>query len=90
MSCCSATRIEVRKTETVSSSPTAPIMPSVSARPCRNARGRVPQMRLSARSMTAKTHEPAHSVTTMQLMMTPVPTLESERTVARRNSPEPG
>src|SRR5215213_2711970 len=51
--------MDVRKTERMSSTPTAPIMPSVSARPWRNVRGRVPQMRLSARSMTAKTYEPA-------------------------------
>ena len=74
----------------MSRSPTAPIMPSVSARPCMKPRGRVPQMRLSARSMTAKTHDPAHSVTTMALMSRPSRPPASDLIVARRNSPEPG
>ena len=89
-SCWTATSSDVTSTETVSSSPTTPIMPSVSARPCRNAREVVFQMRLSARSTTAKTHEPAQSTTTTQVMMTPVPKSESERIVVSRNSPEPG
>src|SRR5918912_2683041 len=88
--CCRLTSMEVTGTETVSSSPTMPIMPRVSARPCRNAREVVFQIRLSARSTTAKTHEPAQSTTTMQVMMTPTPKSERELIVDSRNSPEPG
>src|SRR6185503_17999689 len=81
---------EVSNTEKASSIPTIPIMPIVSARPCQNARAVVCQILFSARSMTAKTHEPAQSVTIKHVMRAPVPTEDIERIVSRRNLPEPG
>src|SRR5687767_4329226 len=85
-----ATTTDVIRTDSDNNAPTIPIMPTVNARPCQNVRDVAPQMRLSARSITAKTHEPAQITTTTQVMITPVPTDESERTVSRRNLPEPG
>ena len=59
-----------------------PIIPIVSARPCQNVREVAPQIRFSARSITANTQEPAHKTTMKQLMSTPGPTEENERIVS--------
>ena len=67
-----------------------PIMPIVSARPCRKVREVAPQIRFRARSITAKTQEPAHSTTMKQLMSTPVPTDENDRIVSCKKAREPG
>jgi hypothetical protein len=40
--------------------------------------------------MTAKTHEPAHIVTSTQVMIMPVPTADIEPIVSRKNLPDPG
>src|ERR1043166_277281 len=85
----SATRIEVTTTENASNKPTSPTMPIVSARPCKNVRETAPQMRLSARSTTANTHEPAQNTMITHVRTAPTPISENASIVSRRNLLEP-
>ena len=62
-----------------------PTIPIVSARPCKNVRDVVPQIRFSGRSTTAKTHEPAHNTMTTQVMIAPMLRSENAPIVSRRN-----
>src|SRR5262249_39688590 len=87
---CSATRIEVIKTESDKSTPTIPIIPTVSARPCQKVRDVVFQILFKERSMTENTHEPAQTTMMTQLMIMPVLTEESDRIVSRRNFADAG
>src|SRR5262245_14750744 len=87
---CSVTNKDVIRTEQDSKHPTIPIIPRLSARPCRKVREVVLQIRLRARSMTENTHVPAHNTIPTQLTITPVPTLERDSTVVRKNLPNPG
>jgi len=65
-------------------------MPTVSARPCQKARAVVCQIRFNDLSTTEKTHDPAQKTMITQLMIRPVLTEESERTVSRKNLAEAG
>src|ERR1044072_3739627 len=80
-----ATSREVKSTESDSNKPTIPTMPSVIARPCQKVRETAPQIRLSARSITAKTQEPAQNTSTTHVTIAPTLSSENCPIVSRKN-----
>jgi len=79
------TMMDVSNAESESNKPTTPTIPIVNARPCKNVLEVAPQMRLSARSTTANTQEPAHSTSTTHVTIAPKPRSFDALIVSRRN-----